>query len=37
MSFSTYGALLTVPITKGITFSGAVYTANTLAGDYGGD
>ena len=37
LQFSTYAALLTVPLTKDVTVAGAIYTAETAPGDYGGD
>lgn len=37
MSFSTYGALLEVPVTKDLSLAGAIYTPNTQPGDYDGD
>ena len=37
VSFSTYGALFNIPITKNFMFQPAVFTPNTKPGDYGGE
>ena len=37
LSFSTYAAMLSASVTKDLSLSAAVYTPDTLAGDYAGD